>query len=118
MLEVMMIIMIIAAILLIVAVLVQPGKGDLSAQFGGMGGQFGSMFGMQRTANFLTRFTQILALVLIVMILVSNRFFIGNGTLEDVRPKSATEGAKVPTAAPQAPAQAPAQQPAPAEPAK
>jgi preprotein translocase subunit SecG len=111
MLEVMMIIMIIAAILLIVAVLIQPGKGDLSAQFGGMGGQFGSMFGMQRTANFLTKFTQIVALVLIVLVLLSNRFFINRATIDDLREKTRTEGAPPVKNNPQQ-APAPAQQPA------
>ncbi|NLO20268.1 MAG: preprotein translocase subunit SecG, partial [Ignavibacteria bacterium] len=44
------IIIIICSILLIAVVLLQPGKGDLSATFGGISSQMGSMFGMQKTA--------------------------------------------------------------------
>lgn len=70
------IIVILASILLIVVVLLQPGKGDLTATFGGLGGQMGSMFGMQRTANLLQKITRYLAIGILLIALLINKFFL------------------------------------------
>ncbi len=70
------ILIIIAAILLIVVVLLQPGKGDLSASFGGLGGQMGSMFGMQRTANLLQKITRYIAIAILVIAFIINKFYL------------------------------------------
>lgn len=85
--------LIIISIVLIVAVLIQPGKGDLSASFGGLGSQFGSMFGMQRTVDFVQKLTRWLAVAILVLVLMANKFFLGPKTTE-VKP--VTQGAKPP----------------------
>ena len=91
------IILILLSIVLVAVVLLQPGKGDLSASFGGISSQMGSMFGMQKTANILAKATRIIAfailfLVLLYNIMLSNKFF-GEG---DQR-KPVTEGQSIPS---------------------
>jgi preprotein translocase subunit SecG len=70
------ILVILASVLLIVVVLLQPGKGDLSSTFGGLSGQMGSMFGMTRTANILQKITRYLAIGILVVTLLINKFFL------------------------------------------
>jgi len=95
-----------AAALLIIAVLVQPGKGELSATMGGIGSQFGSMMGMRKAADFLQKFTIGLAIAIFVLTLLVNKFFLSN---TEVTRKPVTEGQE--TTAPAAmPMQQPAQQ--------
>ncbi len=61
------------SILLVVAVLMQSSKGGgLAGTFGG--GNVGMMFGVRRTADFLTNATWILATVFVVVALVVNIF--------------------------------------------
>lgn len=96
------ILLIILSIFLIGLVLLQPGKGDLSAQFGGIGGQMGSMFGMQRTANLLSKMTKYLAAVILVLAVIAN-FFLNDPEVQSVN-KPVTEGAKAPATSPLAPA--------------
>jgi preprotein translocase subunit SecG len=68
---------IIIAILIIIAVLMQSSKGGgLAGTFGG--GQMGTMFGVRRTADFLSKFTSILAAIFITLSLVINIFFLPN----------------------------------------
>jgi len=70
-----MFIEIVASILLIIAVLMQSSKGGgLAGTFGG--GSFGTVFGVRRTADFLTKFTSVLAAVFLVLALVINLFFL------------------------------------------
>lgn len=114
-----------AAILLILVVLLQPGKGGGLAgggsSFGsGMTGQFNTMFGARRTADFLQKFTIGLALGIIVVTVLTNKFFLpGAGSVEAER-RPVTAGAPAPTTQ-QAPIPAPQQsapaqsQPAPAQ---
>ena len=90
-----MILSIIVGIFIIALVLLQPGKGDLSSTFGGISSQFGSMFGMQRTFDFLQKLTRIMAIVILVLILATNKFFLGGPKVEMIKP--VTEGAKIPT---------------------
>jgi preprotein translocase subunit SecG len=66
---------IVVSILLIVAILMQSSKGGgLAGTFGG--GQVGMMFGVRRTADFLTRSTQILAVIFGVLALLINIAFL------------------------------------------
>lgn len=91
------IIIILSSLFLIAVVLLQPGKGDLTATFGGLSGQFGTMFGMQKTKNILSTITKVLAAILFVLALLVNRFFVGSTTTgEGQVVKPVTEGAKVP----------------------
>jgi preprotein translocase subunit SecG len=71
---------IIVSILLIVVILMQNSKGGgLAGSLGG--GNFGTVFGVRRTADFLTRATTILATTFIVLALLINIFFLpGKGT--------------------------------------
>ena len=70
---------IIVSILLIVAVLMQNSKGGgLAGAFGG--GQVGAMFGVRRTADFLSKTTSILAIVFVALCLVINLFVLGGST--------------------------------------
>jgi len=87
------ILLILISIVLIAAVLIQPGKGDLSASFGGLGSQFGTMFGMQRTVDFVQKLTRWLAIAILILVLIANKFFLGP-KFEEVKP--VTQGAKPP----------------------
>lgn len=92
----MSIIMILAAILLIGVILLQPGKGDLSPTFGGLTTQFGTMFGTQRTMDFLQKLTRGLIIVILLLALFANKFLVRSTGAEAVKP--VTQGAKPPTA--------------------
>ena len=62
-------------VLLIVVVLMQASKGGgLAGTFGG--GSVGMAFGVRRTSDFLTRATQVLAGIFMVLSLVINMFFL------------------------------------------
>lgn len=63
------------AILIIIIVLMQSSKGGgLAGTFGGS--QMGAMFGVRRTADFLSKLTTILATIFIALSLVINIFFL------------------------------------------
>jgi preprotein translocase subunit SecG len=69
------------SIMLILAVLMQSSKGGgLAGAFGG--GNVGVVFGVRRTADFLTRATQILAGAFLLLALVINIFFLPRVTSE------------------------------------
>ena len=69
---------IIVSILLVVAILMQSSKGGgLAGTFGG--GQVGMMFGVRRTSDFLTRATQVLAVIFGVLALLINIAFLPRG---------------------------------------
>jgi preprotein translocase subunit SecG len=66
---------IIVSILLIIVVLMQSSKGGgLAGSFGGS--SMGTVFGVRRTADFLSRATTILATVFIALCLIANLFFL------------------------------------------
>lgn len=77
---------IIVSILLVVIILMQSSKGGgLAGSFGGA--NIGTVFGVRRTADFLTRATTILATTFIVLALLINIFFLptkGTSTKESV----------------------------------
>ena len=107
------ILLIIVAIFLIIAVLLQPGKGDMGATFGGgLGSQMGAMFGMQKTVSLLAKITRILAIAILLITLMVNKFFLTPKTEAE---KPVTEGAstqtEMPVSAPpvSSPAEAPQQ---------
>ncbi len=108
------IISIICGILLIGAVLLQPGKGDMAAGFGGIGGQFGSMIGQRRAADFIMKTTIGLAIAIIVLAIGANTIFkpdVGSTTaspLENVNTSGSTSAPVTPAPAP-SPAQPNAQ---------
>jgi len=65
---------------LVIVVLMQSSKGGgLAGVFGG--GQAGAVFGVRRTADFLTKITVVLATTFMVLSIVINLFFLpGTGT--------------------------------------
>ena len=84
------------AILLIVVVLIQPGKGgDMISGMGTLGGSISSMFGSRRAADMLTKTTIGLAVALMFLVIITNKFFVGNSAEEAVKP--ITEGVAIPT---------------------
>jgi len=89
------ILIIFGAVLMIAVVLLQPGKGDLTAAFGGLSSQFGAVFGMQRANDLLAKITKWIAAILLVLIILSNKFFIMPETSSNEL-KPVTEGASVP----------------------
>ncbi|MEK9137663.1 MAG: preprotein translocase subunit SecG [Bacteroidota bacterium] len=95
---------IIVSVLLIVAVLMQSSKGGgLAGTFGG--GQVGLMFGVRRTADFLTKATQVLAIMFGVLALLINIAFLprSTGTGESILQGQGTTQQQ--SAAPQLPPQ-------------
>lgn len=66
---------VVISLLLMVVVLMQSSKGGgLAGTFGG--GNVGMMFGVRRTADFLTKATQILATAFVLLSLIINIFFL------------------------------------------
>ena len=104
------ILMILLGILLIAAVLIQPGKGDMATSMSGFGNQLGSMFGSRRASDLLTKITIGLGLTIMVLSLVANKFLITSGGTERA---PATLNAEKPVI-PSAPVKTVPAQPAPA----
>lgn len=74
-----LIIELIVAILLMIVVLMQSSKGGgLAGSFGGA--NLGAVFGVRRTSDFLTKATQWLAAIFMVLALVINLWFLPRGT--------------------------------------
>lgn len=100
------IIEIVIAVLLILVILMQNSKGGgLSSGFGG--GNIGSVFGVRRASDFLSKSTTYLATSFIVIALVINLFFLpGKGKTQESVIQSG-QSSSVPAA--QIPTQTPAQ---------
>jgi preprotein translocase subunit SecG len=101
---------VIIAIMLIIVVLLQSSKGGgLAGSFGGSG-QFGTVFGTRRTADFLSRATWWLGGGLMILALLINLFFLPGqkGAVKESIIQSGRQQA-VPTA-PSLPQQRPAAQ--------
>lgn len=92
---------IIVSILLMIVVLMQSSKGGgLAGTFGGAG--MGAVFGVRRTADFLSKITTVLAVVFVIITLLINLFFLpGKASTESV---IQTNTEQMPTV-PQAPQQ-------------
>ena len=88
------VLMVLISVLLIAVVLIQPGRGELTPSFGGLGGQFGSLFGMRRTADFLIKLTIGLGAALLLLSIIANKFFLGSMGEER---EPVTVGAPAPT---------------------
>jgi preprotein translocase subunit SecG len=97
------IVMIILALLLIGVVLLQPGKGDMISGMSGLGGTFSNMLGSRRATDLLSKITIGLATTIILLSVVTNKFFLGGGG--NMGPRPVTEGAVMPKTVPSSPAQ-------------
>jgi protein translocase SecG subunit len=96
----MAILIIIASALLILVVLLQPGKGDMLAGLGGgLTNNLTSMFGSRRAMDLLTKVTIGLAVAILVFTLLTNKFFVGQSINVD---KPLIEGTQLPPSAPPA----------------
>lgn len=93
MFTVMVILMCFVAVLLIAAVLLQPGKGDMMSGMAGISGAMSGMFGTRKTVDTLQKITIGLALFILAGSIITNKFFVGKG--EQIA-KPVTEGAAVP----------------------
>jgi len=106
------IILLLIAFLLIAAVLIQPGKGDMLTGMSGLGGSFNSVLGSRRATDLLSKITWTLAGAIVVLTLVTNLFFLNNSGGNQL--KAPTEGMKVSQPMAQ-PAATPTTTPAPTE---
>ncbi len=99
-----------ASILLILVVLIQPGKAEMISGMGGLGGQINSMFGVRTGRNFLQNLTIGLAGAILLIAILVNKLF-----LPSVEEQTApvTQGKQIPTSAVPNSAPAPAPSPAP-----
>ena len=91
---------VILAILLIIVVLLQSSKGGgLAGSFGGSG-QFGTVFGTRRTADFLSKITWWIGAALLILAIVINLFFLPGQTTSAQRESIIQGGGRqsVPTA--------------------
>lgn len=83
-------------IILIGAVLIQPGKADMASGMSGIGGQLGSMFGSRRTADTLTKITIGIAAAVLLLSILTNKFFLGADAIQERN--AVTIGAPAPPA--------------------
>ena len=90
---------VIVSILLMIVVLMQSSKGGgLAGSFGG--GNIGTVFGVRRTSDFLTKATQWLAGIFLVLALVINLWFLPRG---ETQRQSIIQSAPTTTTLPPAP---------------
>ncbi len=81
--------MIILSLLLIGVILLQPGKGDMISGMSGLGGTFSNMLGSRRATDLLSKITIGLATVIILLTVVTNKFFVGaEQKVQDLLPKA------------------------------
>jgi protein translocase SecG subunit len=103
-----------ASVLLVLVVLIQPGKAEMISGMGGLGGQAMNLFGVRAGRNFLQNLTiGLLATIMVFALLVNKVFLPQTGTGERA---PVTQGAELPvsTAPTGTPAPTPAPAPAPA----
>lgn len=96
------ILMMIIAVLLIAVVLLQPGKGDMITGMSGLTNTFSSMLGSRRAIDLLSKITISLAVAILLLSVVTNKFFLPKGGVEI---KPVTEGVAVPQTVPNQPVQ-------------
>jgi protein translocase SecG subunit len=94
----------IASLLLILAVIIQPGKSDMISGMAGLGGQMTNLFGVRQSRNVLQSATMVLV----------NAFFLEEAAVGSTR-QPTTQGAPMPAMPAPARQAAPAAQPAPAQ---
>jgi len=92
------IVMIIISVLLVLVVLVQPGKGDMISGMSGLGGTFSNMMGSRRAMDLLTKITIGLASAIMLLSLLVNKFVVG---AEDNTVRPVIEQFQVPQSVPQ-----------------
>lgn len=94
MFTVIMIFLLFASIFMVAIVLLQPGKADIGATFGGIGSQMGTLFGASKTKNILATATKWCAIIMMILVLATNKYLVGGGPDSQVQ-KIVTEGQAV-----------------------
>lgn len=84
-----------ASILLILVVLIQPGKAEMISGMGGLGGQAMNLFGVRQSRNVLQNLTVGLTIAIMVMAVLVNKVFLHESTAGQRAP--VTQGAELPT---------------------
>lgn len=107
------IVMLILSLLLIGVILLQPGKGDMLSGMGGLGGQFTNILGSRRATDILSKITIGIAASILILSVVTNKFFVGGTGTEGPRP--VTEGVVMPKTVPTSSEQTKIPVPAPTE---
>ncbi len=100
-----------ASFLLILVILIQPGKAEMISGMGGLGGQAMNMFGVRQSRNFLQSLTIGLTTFIMVAAILVNKVFLE--TNEGGERAPVTQGAALPTAP--LPTGTPAPTPAPVD---
>ena len=89
------------SIAMIVMVLLQPSKGGgITAAFGGIGGTLGSTFGQRRTLEALGKGTTYTAIIIAVLCLMANLFFVPRAGESSGAQTPVTSGANAPIVQP------------------
>lgn len=117
MITVLILLTIFGAILLVLTVLIQPGKAEMISGMGGLGGQVSNLLGVRQSRNFLQNLTIGLIAGIMLMAIIINKVFLPSAVSTDRTP--VTTGAEIPAGgAPGSPApigqptqQPPSQQP-------
>jgi len=107
---------ILVAILLVVAILLQSGKGsDIGAVFGGAGSQ--ALFGSAGPADFLNKATRVMVVIFMITSLTLGyvTFDRPNKSVMETKAKTTAPASKAPAKMPAAPAKAPSPAPAAAK---
>jgi protein translocase SecG subunit len=104
----------IASFLLILAVIIQPGKSDMISGMAGLGGQMTNLFGVRQSRNVLQSATMILLGSIALIAILVNAFFLEEAAVGSTR-QPTTQGAPMPAMPAPARQAAPAAQPAPAQ---
>lgn len=111
------VISLIAAVLLVLVVIIQPGKADMISGMSGLGGQMNNLFGVRQSRNVLQTATMVLLGTIAVFAILINSVFLdttGGAQRESVAKDAPQPTLPAPTRQAPQPAQQPAQQPAPA----
>ncbi|HBB26715.1 MAG TPA: preprotein translocase subunit SecG [Bacteroidetes bacterium] len=111
------VISLIAAFLLVLVVIIQPGKADMISGMSGLGGQMTNLFGVRQSRNVLQTATMVLLGVIAVFAILINSVFLdtsGGAQRESVAKDAPQPTLPAPTRQAPQPSQQPAQQPAPA----
>ena len=107
------------ALLLILTVLIQPGKSEMISGMGGLGGQVSNLLGVRQGRNFLQNLTIGLIAGIMLMAIIINKVFLPDSGVAVRTP--VTQGAEIPAGtAPGTPAPVgqPTQQPPSQQPQK
>jgi len=104
----------IASLLLILAVIIQPGKSDMISGMAGLGGQMTNLFGVRQSRNVLQTATMVLLGAIAACAILVNAFFLEEAAQGSTR-QTTTQGAPMPKMSQPAQQAAPNAQPAPAQ---